>query len=161
VLAIFLYLLLVNPANILSFAELFGTPPLNGKLLLNSESGFSKISFPQIKGVLSILRGLVVKDDEHHKAWFIEVDKIFQEKNLRIFYMPFVSLEKIVKTRNFTKIPDPTLFLVGVTQNISLLGHSEFNAPALSLNRRVNFKITRNSRKSSNENSYENKNSGQ
>lgn len=140
---------------------MFGTPPLNGKILLNSESSFSKISLPQIKGVLSILRGLAVKDDEHHKAWFIEVDKIFQEKNLRIFYMPFVSLEKIVKTRNFTKIPDPTQFLVGITQNVSLFGPSEFNAPPLSFNRKVNFKITRNSRKSSNENSYENKNSSQ
>ena len=149
-----LYLLLVSPSNAAAFAETFGSPPLDGKVLVNSESGFSGISFPQAKGVLAILRGLALKEDEHQKAWFIEDGKIFQEKNLRIFYMPFASLERIVKSKNFAKMPDPLGFLAGITLNFAALAKARVPSPP---NKRVNFKITKPARKTSNEHSYENR----
>ena len=114
-LAVFLYLILCNPKNVYFFSELIDSLPLSGKVLVNQESSFTQISISQFKGVLSIIKNLKVKEDEDQKAWFIEIAKIFQEKNLRIFYMPFATLEKIMTSKSFAKVPDPKIFLVGVS----------------------------------------------
>lgn len=49
------------------------------------------------------------------KIWFIEIDKIFQETNLRIFYLPMTSLIKLMISEQFGKVPDPMLYLAGFT----------------------------------------------
>lgn len=115
--AIYIYLLLSNQSNICQFCEIIQSLPVSSKILINQEAAFSKISINQFKGVLSIVKGLKMKEDEDKKAWFIEISRIFQERNLRIFYMPFLTLEKIVKTRSFLKMPDPQTYLVGISQN--------------------------------------------
>ena len=52
---------------------------------------------------------------EKEKAWFIEVNKLFEEKNLKIFYLPLSNLQKILTSQQYQKIPDPTEYFVGVT----------------------------------------------
>lgn len=111
-----MYLLLSAPQNIYHFAETIESVPISGKILLNETSAFANISINQLKGVLSVIKNLKVKEEESQKSWFIETAKIFQEKSLRIFYMPFSTLEKIIKSKSFLKIPDPRFYLVGVSQ---------------------------------------------
>lgn len=63
------------------------------------------------------MRELPITREEARKAWFIDISKMFHEKNLKIFYLPFASLDKLVRTKTFTKIPDPNEYLVGVSFN--------------------------------------------
>lgn len=50
---------------------------------------------------------------EKKKIWFIEIDKMFQEKNLKILYLPVLSLEKLLRYQECFKIPDPLNYFAG------------------------------------------------
>ena len=65
----------------------------------------------------TVLKNLTVKPSEHKKIWFIEIDKMFQEKNLKIFHLPLESLEKIIIKKEFGKFPDPIQYFAGFTYN--------------------------------------------
>ena len=120
--------------------------PISGKILLNESSSLANISINQLKGVLSVIKNLKVKEEEIQKSWFIETAKIFQEKSLRIFYMPFSTLEKIIKSKSFLKIPDPKFYLIGVSQNEK--GFVEFEKIKLQEQAKTNLKIYKIPRKS-------------
>ena len=102
--------------NLYHFLNVMENIPVSGKILLNQEASFEEININQFKGVISVFKNIEIKQDQEQKIWFIDTTKIFQEKNLRIFYMPLSGLEKIIKTKSFTKIPDPKFYMVGVTQ---------------------------------------------
>ena len=74
-----------------------------------------KLSKNYQKGIFSILKNLKIKKEEKRKIWFIEIDKIFKEKNLKIFYLPFENLEKLIHEKDFIKMPDPKKYLIGLT----------------------------------------------
>lgn len=61
------------------------------------------------------MQGLQASSEDVLKAWFIEIDKIFTEKNLKIFYLPFATLDKVLRTLSFKKLPDPKYYLVGIS----------------------------------------------
>lgn len=139
-------MLLSSPHNIYHFAEIIESVPISGKILLNESSSLANISINQLKGVLSVIKNLKVKEEEIQKSWFIETAKIFQEKSLRIFYMPFSTLEKIIKSKSFLKIPDPKFYLIGVSQNEK--GFVEYEKIKLQEQAKTNFKIYNIPRKS-------------
>jgi len=62
-----------------------------------------------------VLKNLKPKENEDEKAWFIEIDKVFQEKNLKIFYLPLISLKKLLISQQFSKLPDPKDYFIGLT----------------------------------------------
>lgn len=76
----------------------------------------SRLTFSQLKGILAVLRNFKTKENEVQKAWFIDIAKVFQEKSLRVFYMPLATIEKVLKSRSYHKLPDPRLYLIGVSQ---------------------------------------------
>lgn len=92
------------------------SPPVAGKILVNQEAGMSRLSVSQLKGILAVLRNFKTKENEMQKAWFIDIAKVFQEKSLRVFYMPLATIEKMLKSRAYHKLPDPRLYLIGVSQ---------------------------------------------
>ena len=87
----------------------------DNKMVVNQTSGFAKLSLNRIKGMIAVLKNLTPKTSEQEKVWFIEIDKIFQEKNLKIFYLPMASLHKLLVNQNFGKLPDPLHYFVGLT----------------------------------------------
>lgn len=66
-----------------------------------------------------MLKNLGSKPNECKKAWFIEIDKIFQEKNLKIFYLPVSALHKLIASKSYVKLPDPTEYMVGLSFMVS------------------------------------------
>lgn len=84
-------------------------------MIVNQSIGFSKLSMPRIKGMITVLKNLTPGVAEREKVWFIEIAKIFQEKNLKIFYLPLASLQKLLVTKQFNKLPDPMEYFVGIT----------------------------------------------
>ena len=85
------------------------------QVIVNQASGFAKLSVARIKGMVTVLKNLSPKASEKEKVWFIEIDKVFQEKNLKIFYLPLNSLKKLLATKQFGKLPDPLDYFVGIT----------------------------------------------
>lgn len=77
------------------------------KILVNVESGLQNLNVNQTKGIISVLAKLPVKREEKNKIWFISLTKIFEEKNLKMFYLPFQQIQTIVESNQYDKIPDP------------------------------------------------------
>ena len=93
---------------------MFQNPPIAGKVIINQLNGFARLSIDKLKAIITILKDLQINEEEGQKTWFIEINKIFQEKSLRIFYLPLSSLKKIISRGQFRKIPDPKNFLIGL-----------------------------------------------
>lgn len=85
------------------------------KIIINQQTTFDKLELKEVCRVSKVLKTLGLARNEEQKAWFIEIDKIFKEKNLKIFYIPFKTLLNIFSKGKFHKLPDPRNFLVGVT----------------------------------------------
>lgn len=90
-------------------------PPLAGKVVLNQACGLARISPNRIKGVTTVLKHLTPKASELRKLWFIEMDKIFQERSLKVFYLPVAALQRIIAAEKFGKVPDPLAYFAGYT----------------------------------------------
>lgn len=82
---------------------------------MNPRSGIGKLSAPQLKSIATAMKELPITQEESKKAWFIFIPKIFAEKNLKIFYLPFPSLEKLLAAKSFAKIPDPVDYFAGIS----------------------------------------------
>lgn len=65
--------------------------------------------------MITVLKNLTPKVSEKKKVWFIEIEKVFQEKNLKIFYLPMPALYRLIVNRQFIKLPDPISYFVGIT----------------------------------------------
>ena len=96
--------------------------------------GLSKLSVKRIKSVATVLNNLTQSKEESKKVWFIEIDKVFQEKSLKIFYLPFASLEKLIAKGQYGKFPDPLLYFAGIT-----LARDNFVKPAPQVPRQLAF----------------------
>ena len=68
-----------------------------------------------MKNIAKILKELEIKEDEEKKVWFIDLSRLFKQKNLSIFYIPFTTFQKIIHNGQFQKIPDPTKYIIGLT----------------------------------------------
>ena len=108
-------MLLKKKKNLSNFLKKKNEIFLNGKILINFEILLTKLSRNYQKGIFSILKNLKIKNSEKKKIWFIEIDKIFKEKNLKIFYLPFENLEKLIYNKDFLKMPDPKKYIIGLT----------------------------------------------
>lgn len=113
-LSIYLFLCLSSMESTYEFLRVFQNPPIAGKVIVNQLNGFSQLSMDKLKAIITILKDLKINEEEGQKTWFIEINKIFQEKSLRIFYLPLASLKKIILRGQFRKIPDPQNFLIGL-----------------------------------------------
>lgn len=82
---------------------------------MNQNAALLKRSVNQVKGLINVLKHVSIKDNEGTKVWFIDIDKIFTDKNFKIMYLSFENLEKVIRNGQFQKIPDPKLFMAGVT----------------------------------------------
>ena len=101
--------------NIDVISRVFENVPLKGKIILNQETSLSKLSLSEFKNVTKVLNHLTIEKEDESKGWFIQTDKLFKEKNLRIFNVSFEKLKKIIMAEQFEKLPDPRYFLIGVT----------------------------------------------
>lgn len=75
----------------------------------------SKQPINKIQKALDIVRNLAIKESEEHKIWFLDIEKMFEDKKLKIMYLSFENLDKVMKSGQFQKIPDPADCLAGVT----------------------------------------------
>lgn len=154
-----IYLILGTSNGVGELSDLLGLPFVSGKLLLNPATGLSLLSPTQLRNLVGILQALPPKADEEQKVWFLEIDRMFHDKNLRIFYMPLRTLQKHIVSRAYEKIPDPRRCLIGLAASDPALARSYSSSLSVSpepVRRRTNnFKITsvsRNSHDSSAEN---------
>ena len=84
-------------------------------MIVNQATSFGRLSLPKLRNTIKVLKNLGSRASERKKAWFIEIDKIFQEKNLKIFYLPLSTLHKLISAKTYAKLPDPVEFLVGLS----------------------------------------------
>ena len=114
-LAVYLYFCLQRKESMFDFIKTFNNPPLAGKVVINQQTSFAQMTPHSLKAVITVLQGLAIKENEESKTWFIEIKKVFTEKNLKILYLPFSSLKKIIFNSQFHRIPDPVDFLIGLS----------------------------------------------
>lgn len=67
--------------------------------------------------LLLVMKNLEVKAGEDEKMFFIESSKVISEKNLKIFYISYKNVMRIVKENAWAKTPDPANCLIGFTLN--------------------------------------------
>jgi len=82
---------------------------------VNQSASFGRLSLPKLRNTIKVLKNLGSRSTECRKAWFIEIDKIFAEKNLKIFYLPMSALQKLIASKAYAKLPDPSQYLVGLS----------------------------------------------
>ena len=95
--------------------DVFENPPIQSKVVINPETIFPKLSLTEMRSVSKLLKELKIKENEEKKVWFIDLSRLFKEKNLSIFYIPFSTFQKIIHSGKFQKIPDPIKYIIGVT----------------------------------------------
>lgn len=84
-------------------------------MIVNQSASFERLSLSKLRNTIKILKNVGSRSAESRKAWFIEIDKIFEEKNLKIFYLPVSALQKVIASRTYTKLPDPKKYLIGLS----------------------------------------------
>ena len=63
------------------------------------------------------MKNLEVKSGEEAKMFFIESGKVINNRNLKIFYISYKNLLRIINENAFSKTPDPALCIIGFTLN--------------------------------------------
>lgn len=61
------------------------------------------------------MKNIQVKPGEEAKMFFIESGKVVSDRNLKIFYISYKNLSRIINEKAFTKFPDPSNCIIGFT----------------------------------------------
>jgi hypothetical protein len=65
--------------------------------------------------------------------FFLETEKIVSDKNLKIFYISYKNLCRIISENAYTKTPDPQNCLIGFTLNVGEIYKPQSLSPKKSI----------------------------